>query len=170
MLETIPRPFTRIHKNNQSAPLFVDRPYAENARKPRVAVSATSRVRYGDHIPDGPSHAILSLAKKRRRGAGQVQSWTDLLAALKDEVFAVRPAWLKKVLEEMRFGEMGGGSAGTSYLLGELLPMIAFTYTSGPWKGTSLIYHKQHYGYYHYYHRVQRLFSLLLFIICSVSN
>lgn len=116
--------------------MFEDRPVSHHTRKPHDTRDA--RVRFGEKIPEQPSEIALSVVDKNRRGVDQANLLTHVLQSLKSETFLTRPVWLKKAMEELCYAPIT--CTGKFYLLGELLPIVAFTYTTGPWKGAWVRY------------------------------
>jgi len=124
IIESIPRPMYSSHCNNKEFGLFTEKTkmQKEMNQKERVFVSNAKHLRFGEVVPETPKEFSLT-----NRGENKERS--DIYLTKLRKLFQRRPAFSKQTLETL--GDFRGGE----YLLAQLLPKVAFHYTSGPWKG-----------------------------------
>ena len=159
VLECIPRPFQNEHFDGREVKIFVDKTANQHLlneqwkerREGRKAADDSDKAsmrKWGDPIPT----AVHLKAVKRRGNSERYVSFKDKLT----ELFARRPIWSKRSIETTGFFR------GGEYLLGQLLPEVAYHFGSGPFKGLWI-----RYGYDPAQHPESRYLQVLS---CRVSK
>lgn len=131
VVEAIPRPFLRplVNKGPQlNSSMLWGTDLIDVKQNPKPSTAPLSRPRYannvvvkwGDEIP-------------RSSGGSAGKKWDqtrkELLGVL-NQLFAKRPIWRKRQLESNSEADRAGAA-----ILNEVLPEVAFIYSSGPFKG-----------------------------------
>eukprot|EP01041_Mallomonas_annulata_P009959 gene9959-20710_t len=120
VLELIPRPFL-IHSEKNEIELFIKK----NKKKDYKPIETTqtskslAQRRYGDAIPNKTCTDFIT-----RRNVNRFKEFYDIISNL----FEMNPICSRRNID--KHVEL----QDSLYLVGEILPLIAFTYISGPWK------------------------------------